>query len=176
MEVALPYKLLSAYGLWSKMFEWILIRLLRLLGHLRCQKGGKIRGKHPFVKKELVKWEVNIRYSVKSSITSTWVASIAQFHIPFGILIVDSISFIKRFTYLLWLIVLAFSSIGIVLSVDFQHIKTMRKVINQCLGLSKYVASAKKFCDDISIAHMHIYAPNTITFQLNRPTGCEYLH
>ena len=61
---------------------------------------------------------------------------------------------------------LAFSSIGIVLSVDFQHIKTMRKVINQCLGLSKYVASAKKFCDDISIAHMHIYAhiyaPNTI--------------
>ena len=140
------------------MLEWILIRLLRLLGHLRCQKGGKIRGKHPFVKKELVKWEVNIRYSVKSSITSTWVASIAQFHIPFGILIVDSISFIKRFTYLLWLIVLAFSSIGIVLSVDFQHIKTMRKVINQCLGLSKYVASAKKFCDDISIAHMHIYA------------------
>ena len=34
---------------------------------------------------------------------------------------------------------LAFSSIGIVLSVDFQHIKTMRKVINRSLGLSKKV-------------------------------------
>ena len=40
---------------------------------------------------------------------------------------------------------LAFSSIVLVLSVDFQHIKTIRKVINQCLSLSKYVASAKKF-------------------------------
>ena len=40
---------------------------------------------------------------------------------------------------------LAFSSIVLVLSMDFQHIKTMRKVIKRCLGLSKYVASAKKF-------------------------------
>ena len=40
---------------------------------------------------------------------------------------------------------LAFSSIVLVLSVDFKHIKTIRKVINQCLGLSKNVASAKKF-------------------------------